>query len=126
MDDTFVILQGEPSNQFLQHINSIDPYILFTMENNMDNGSIPFLAPLVSPRPNDALTSSVYWKPKHMDQYLHWDSNHNFLAKSSVFNTLTHKTKVNCNNQLQLKEGEDNIKQCLLSYNYPTSGLNKL
>ena len=43
VDDTFGIQQAEHSQQFLQHINSIDQHIQFTTEVPSSNWSIPFL-----------------------------------------------------------------------------------
>ena len=76
VDDTFVLQQAEHSHQLLQHINSQDPHIQFTTEDPSEDGALPFLDILVSPGPNNTLTTTVYGKPTQTDQYLHWDSNH--------------------------------------------------
>ena len=60
-------------------------------QNPKDNGSIPFLDTLVSPACKNTLTTSVYRKPTHADQYLHCESQHGLSARYSVFNTLTPK-----------------------------------
>ena len=91
VNNTFVIQGEEHSHHFLQHTNSLDPYIQHPMEDFKDNGSIPFLDTLVSPGPNNTLITSVYRKPTHTNQYLHWDSNNNLPAKYSVVTTLTHR-----------------------------------
>ena len=49
VDDTFVIQQAEHSHQLLQHLNSQDPHIQFTMEDPNQDGTLPFLDTLVSP-----------------------------------------------------------------------------
>ena len=46
MDDTFVIHKEVNKQDFLQHINSVDPAIRFTVEDNKEEGSIPFWKPL--------------------------------------------------------------------------------
>ena len=56
-------------------------------------GSLPFLDTLVTIQPDNTLSTSVYRKPTHTDQYLHWDSNHHITAKHSVYNTLAHRAK---------------------------------
>ena len=43
VDDTFVIHKEANKQSFLQHINSVDPAIRFTVEDNKEDGSIPFL-----------------------------------------------------------------------------------
>ena len=120
MDDPFIFQQAQHSCQFLQHINSIDPYIQFTTENPKDDCSIPFLDALVSPGPNNILTTSLYRKPSHTDQHLHLDSNHNLLARYNMYNTLAHRVMVVCISQPELKQEEDHIRQALLRCNYPS------
>ena len=84
----------------LQHINSVDPVIQFTVENNKWDGAIPFLNTIVKP---EALT--VYRKPTHTDQYLQWDSYHYLSAKFSVIHILTHRVQTVCSNpELLCKE----------------------
>ena len=46
-DDTFVIQKEEHEQHFLEHINSVDLAIMFTVENNKENGAIPFLNTIV-------------------------------------------------------------------------------
>ena len=57
---------------FLQHLNSQQPAIRFTMEIEKDN-TIPFLDTSVSRDSNGLLTTTVYRKPTHTDQYLAYD-----------------------------------------------------
>ena len=61
---------------FLQHINSVDPAIQFTVENNKNDCTIPFLDNIVKPENDGKLSITVYRKPTHMEQYLQWDSHH--------------------------------------------------
>ena len=99
MDDKFIIKQAEYSHQFLQHINSIDPHIQFTMENPKDDGSIPSLNTLVSPGPNTTLITSIYRKSNHTDQYLDSDHNQKLTAEYTIYNTLAHGARVVCTSQ---------------------------
>ena len=92
VDDTFVINQAEHSQELLQHINNQDPHIQFTVEPTQQ-GSLPFLDTLITIQPDNTLSTTVYRKPTHTDQYLHWDSNHHITAKQSVFKTLAHRAK---------------------------------
>ena len=78
VDDTFVINKAEHSQALLQHINNQDPHIQFTVEPTQ--GSLPFLDTLVTIEPNNTFSTTVYRKPTHTDQYLHWDSNHHITA----------------------------------------------
>ena len=80
VDDTFVINRAEHSQALLQHINSQDLHIQFTVEPKQQ-GSLPFLDALVTIEQDNTFSTSVYRKPTHTDQYLHWDSNHHITAK---------------------------------------------
>ena len=91
VDDTFVIHKEVTKQDFLQHINSVDPAIKFTVEGNKEDGSIPFLDTIVKPEADGGLSITVYRKPTHTDQYLQWYSHHNLSAKFSVINTLSHR-----------------------------------
>ena len=64
------------------------------MDNNKEDGAIPFLDTIVTPEPDGKLSIDVYRKPTNMDQYLQWDSNHHLPAKYSVTSTLTHRAKI--------------------------------
>ena len=67
---TFVIHKEANKQGFLHHINSVDPAIRFTVEDNKENGSIPFLDTIVKPEVDGSLSKTVYRKPTHTDQYL--------------------------------------------------------
>ena len=70
VDDTFVIHKEVKKQGFLQLINSVDPAIKFTVEDNKEDGSIPFLDTIVKPEADGTLSITVYRKPTHTDQYL--------------------------------------------------------
>ena len=80
VDNTSLIQKAEHSKHFLYHINSINLHIQFTQETADHQGFIPFLDYLVPPGPDNTLLITVYRKPTHTDQYLPWDSHHNFSA----------------------------------------------
>ena len=84
VDAMWVIQQQAHKQLFLDHINSIDPNIKFTVKGNQEDGAIPFLDTFVKPEADNSLSIRVYHKPTHTDQYLQWDSHHNLAAKCSV------------------------------------------
>ena len=96
VDDTFVIHKEVNKQGFLQHINSVDPVIRFTVEDNKEDGSIPFLDTIVKPEADGTLSTTVIRKPTHTDQYLQWDSHHHLSAKFSVIHTLSHRASTVC------------------------------
>ena len=60
----------EHKENFLQHINIIDSAIQFTVEDAQPDGSMLFLAILVTPDQNGSLTTRVYSKPMYINQYI--------------------------------------------------------
>ena len=56
VNDTWVIQQQAHKELFLDHINSIDSCIRFTVKGNQDNGAIPFLDNLVQPEVDNSLS----------------------------------------------------------------------
>ena len=68
VDDSFVIHKEVNKNDFLQHINSVDPAIKFTVEDNKEDGSIPFLDTIAKPEADGGLSITVYRNPTHTDQ----------------------------------------------------------
>ena len=124
MDDTLVINQAEHSQDLLQHINNQDPHIQFTVEPTQQ-GSLPFLDTLVTIQPDNTFNTSVYRKPTHTDQYLHWDSNHHITAKQSFFNTLAHRAKTVSSTQENMDKELTHIKTALHHCQFPTWALNQ-
>ena len=119
VDDTFVIQKEVNKQGFLQHINSVDPTITFTVEDNKEDGSIPFLDTIVKPEENGGLSITVYRKPMHTDQYLQWDGHHNLSAKFSVVNILSHRAQTVCSNPELLKHEKKHIRKALTKCKYP-------
>ena len=70
----WVVQREENKQNLLQHINSVNLAIKFTVEDNREDGAIPFLGTIVKPEADGKLSVTVYRKPTHMDQYLQWDS----------------------------------------------------
>ena len=118
-DDTFVIHKEVNKQDFLQHINSVDAAIKFTVEDNKDDGSISFLDTIVKPEADGGLSITAYRKPPHTDQYLQWDSHHNLSAKFSCINSLSIGPKLgaaimSCSNKKRNTSG-----RFLISLNIP-------
>ena len=83
VDDTFVIAPRDQTDQLLAHLNSRQPTIRFTTEVEHDN-TIAFLDTLVHREADGSLTTTVYRKPTHTDQYLAYDSHHPEFVKRGV------------------------------------------
>ena len=126
VDDTFVIHKEVNKQDFLQHINSVDPAIKFTVEDNKEDGSIPFLDDIVKPEADGGLSITVYRKPIHTAQYLQWDIHHNLSAEFSVINTLSHRAKTVCSNPELLKQEKEHLRKAVTKYKYPKWALDKV
>ena len=126
VDDTFVIHKEANKQSFLQHINSVDPAIRFTVEDNKEDGSIPFLDTIVKPEVDGSLSITVYRKPTHTDQYLQWDSHHHLSAKFSVIQTLSHRAFTVCSNPELLQKEKQHLRKALTKCNYPKWALDKV
>ena len=118
MDDTFAVLEREETDQFLQHLNSLDPNIKFTQE-NLTSNSLPFLDCLVTINDDGSLSTSVYRKPTHTDQYLQFDSHHPLIHKLGVIRTLEHRANVVISETAEREKEKAHIKSSLRKCGYP-------
>ena len=126
MDDTWVIQQQAHKQAFLDHINSIDPAIKFTVEGTQGNGDIPFLDTLVTPQADNSLSITVYCKPTHTDQYLQWDSHHSLSAKYNVIGTLTHRANTVYIGLGVLQRELQHLRKALVKCKYPHWAINRV
>ena len=120
VDDTFVILDTTHKEEFFQYINGIEEKIQFTAENTRAYGSLPFLDTLVTGKGDGSLSTSIYRKPSHTNQYLQWDSHHAIANKYIVINSLLHRAKNICSNQDQLDEELTYMDRALTACIYPS------
>ena len=81
VDDTFVAMKKAHKEEFLTHLNSVDKNMQFTTEEPRPDGSLPFLDILITTDKDDRLDTTVYRKPTHTDQYMHWDSHHTISSQ---------------------------------------------
>ena len=126
VDDTFVLQDHAHKEEFLQHLNSVDPSIKFTVEEAKEDGSIPFLDTIIRPEEDGTFTIGVFRKPTHTDLYLPWDSNHNIAAKYSVINTLAHRA-LTISSTPELAEQElQHLEKVLMQCKYPTWAIRKI
>ena len=79
-----------------------------------------------SPQSDGSISTAVYRKPTHTNQYLQWDSHHEISAKYSVISTLFHRAKEVCSTKQHLEDEHDHIKQALSACKYPKWALNRV
>ncbi|XP_030849793.1 uncharacterized protein LOC115927720 [Strongylocentrotus purpuratus] len=87
VDDTFIIVPISETDKLLKHMNSLEPTIQFTSEIECE-GKIAFLDTLVHRHDNHRLSTSVYRKPTHTDQYIAFDSHHPISVKRGLVKCL--------------------------------------
>ena len=70
VDDTSVVIDSVRKENFLEHINNMDPHIQFTSEDAKPDGSLSFLDTIVLPQPDNSLLTSIYRKPMHRHRFV--------------------------------------------------------
>ena len=123
---TLVVMKKAHKEEFLTHLNSVDKNIQFTSEEPRPDGSIPFLDILVTSGEDGRLDTTVYRKPTHTDQYMHWDSHYTISSKYSVVGTLHHRAKTICFNKQLLEQEEEHLSRALMNCQYPIWSLNRV
>ena len=125
MDDTFTILDRGNVDDFLQHLNNQQPSIRLTMETE-NNNKLAFLDTAVSRDPDGRLTTSVFRKPTHTDQYLAYDSHHPQSVKRGIVKCLYERAKRLVTKPSVISEEKKHLSSVLVSNGYPFSFLQKL
>ena len=118
VDDVLTIVKKGNQGSLLNHLNSIDPNIKFTIEPPNDQGAIPLLDTFPRPSGNKIITS-VYGKPTHTDRCLDFNSNQPKSAKCAVVSALANRAKIVCSSPELLAEEMDHLGKVLRYNNYP-------
>ena len=118
VDDTIVALCDSLVEPLTTHINSIDPSIKFTREEENEDHALPMLDTVTTRDAQGNLSFTVYRKPTHTDQYLQFSSNQPLQHKLGVIRTLYHRCQTICSNE-ELKLAElDHLKKVLTVSGY--------
>ena len=88
VDDVCVAMKRDETNDFLNHLNSIELTIQFTVETEDDDNTLPFLDTRLHHMEGGTIQTSVYRKPTHTDRYLDYMSHHPIEHKKGVVQTL--------------------------------------
>ena len=94
VDDVISMDKKDKVNTLLNHFNSVDTHIKFTMETPGNVCSIPFLDAKCSPNSDSTISTSVFRKPIHTNHYLDWNSNHPISAQKQFSRPSLTKQKI--------------------------------
>ena len=93
VDDTFILWSHQEDIWILlDHVNSVEPSIQFTMEKEQDN-RLSFQDVLIT-LTEQGFKSSVYQKPNFTRQYLNFNSHYPYKVKKGIVYCLQHQPKV--------------------------------
>ena len=94
---------------FFECINSQNPHIKFICEPEV-NGQLAFLDTKITRKESGSLDVTIYRKPTHTDQYLHFDSHHLVSHKFSVIRTFDHRAQTAVTDPEERNKELDHIK----------------
>ena len=120
VDDTCTILPGDLVDSFHSHLNSIDNNIQFTVEKE-SYGQLPFLDILLTREEDGSVSTSVYRKTTHTDQYLNFESHYPVAHKKAVVKTLLHRADALSSSGVSRAEEEKHVTKALQRNGYPIS-----
>ena len=124
VDDTCAALPHDLVDPFHEHLNSIDPHIQFTVERE-SRGQLTFLDVLLTREEDGTISTEVYRKPAHMDQYLTFDSHHLTAHKRAVVRTLMGRAETLSSSGVSRVQEEKRIQDSLWRNGYPTALITK-
>ena len=81
---------------------------------------------LITPDEEGRLKTTVYRKPTHTNQYLHWDGHHAIQSKYNVIGTLFRRAKKICSGPFQLQKEEEHLYSSLKKCKYSTWTMNRV
>ena len=118
VDNVSTTTKPGSAQAFLEHLNSIEPCIKFTIEHESE-GKIAFLDSMIHHQEDGRLAITVYRKPTHTDRYLLFSSHHPSTHKRAVVKLLMDRAaKIPTTKSEQIKE-KQRIISTLQSNGYP-------
>ena len=118
VDDSGMVHKTRFIEEFLDHLNSMDDHIKFTIERE-ENGQLPLLDTLMMRSENNKIATKVFRKSTHTDQYLNYQSHHPLEHKRSVVNSLVHRANTIVTKEEDKKQELKHISEALTINGYP-------
>ncbi len=124
VDDVFSIIKKHALTNFYKLLNSINPHINFTIEQELDE-KLSFSDTLVTCN-NGSLSIDVYRKPTHTAKYLDYNSHHDKRHKVSTAQTLLHRAATLPNTEEGKQQERKHVTHTLMSNGYPKKFLQQV
>ena len=118
VDDTCAALPASRVQQFLDHLNGVEPSIQFTVEVESE-GKLPFLDVLLQRDLDGSISMTVYRKASHIDCYLDFMSHHPLAHKLAVVKTLHSRAGAICSDVTAKDQETRHIRQALINNGHP-------
>ena len=122
VDDVIFAVSENEIDVLLQHLNSIEPSIQFTVESET-NRKLGFLDTCVHRTIEGKLETDVYRKPTHTDKYLSFNSHHPRSHKKSVATALLQRADNLTSNSVARYNERKYVINVLKENNYPKNFL---
>ena len=87
---------------------------------------MPFLDVLLMREEDGTVSTSVYRKPTHTDQYLAFDSHHPMAHKRAVVRTLMHRAEALCSSGVSRAQEEKRLQEALEKNGYLATFVQRL
>ena len=123
VDDTFTHMLEQHIQSFLDHLNNQHERIKFTIEYEEDR-SIPFLDTKVTIEEDGSISTNVFRKKTHTNQYLDFHSNHHARQKIGIISTLMKRINIISKEEDKTIE-QDTVKNAFRACGYPEWVVNK-
>ncbi len=119
VDDIITALPKVSVQPFLNHLNSIEDTINFTVELE-SNGELSFLDTTVKHNSNGTLSTTIFRKKTHTDKYLSFASHHPIAHKIAVIKTLFCRANSICGSDQDRNVERAHIRSALKMNGYPS------
>ena len=113
VDHTCTALPRDMVKSFHSHLNSIEPCMQFTVEEESEDRILPLLDMELCQDSNGTVTTSVYQKTTHTNHYLSFASHHPVTHKIVVVSTLMSRANTLSFSDVQRVEEEKKIVNAL-------------
>ncbi|XP_066267497.1 uncharacterized protein [Branchiostoma lanceolatum] len=120
-------LKKAHAQEFILHLNSLDPDIKFTSEKEQDRilNSLYTLT-ITTIQYDGSLRLNIYRKPTQTDQYLNFRSNRPLEHKPGVVKTLLHRADTIITDPHDRETEKQQIQQALKDCGYPKWAIDKV